>query len=181
MKKDIIRQNLFLNLLVVGFILVIVANVSVFKGIKHLASQIEETKQNQVKLKKAKKIIAGFDEQSVSAEELELNQRVPPEATLPVDVMREVVKICWNLEINDVVLSAREASSEFPLSLGGAELLPIKADVVCKYEDLLKFLDHLSSAETFINIEGLNVRRNPDKLPKLEAEILLNGFTLSGR
>jgi hypothetical protein len=177
---DFIRKNIFLNSLI-GIALILVAmNLFIASGVKSVNSQVKALEDKQKKLSTGQRLINNFSEEEASLEEKNLDKRILPQAVLPVEAMRVVGDICRSLHITQVKLSVRKVSAKSHLSSGGVNILPFQADIVCKYEDLLSVLKKLAGAEIFINVEALSLKRNTAKLPMLEVNLLLNGFSLSG-
>ena len=175
---DFIRKNIFLSSLIGTALILVAMNLFIASGVKSIKSQIKALEDKQRKLSTGQRLINNFSEEEANLEEKNLDKRILPQAVLPVEAMRAVGDICRSLDITQVKLSVRKASAKSHLNPGGAKILPFQADIVCKYEDLLSLLRKLAGAEIFINIESLSLKRNTAKLPMLEVNLLLNGFTL---
>jgi hypothetical protein len=197
-KKDFIKNNLFIIIVCVNIALLVVI-ILLFNASKSTASYISSLQAKSDEITKAKQVIDDFYKSKPYLEDEAFRKKVPPNLVRPFSAVRNAGIIVKSLlaeeqmsfEVETKQISAQSSGGGPAQTQGGSvtanEVIPVGSKnitplgftikFVTMYDSFMKILDKLSSTEPVVAINKYGIERDKDNPRLLKIKLELDAFT----
>ncbi len=170
-------KNIVPLILIAANVLLAILLILDFKIAYEANFQFSAAQDKISSLKKAKATAKHFKEKETADQESALKLKLPEDSTVPLEAIREAVEIAKGLGIKDISVYPKSELTKAPSGIS-AEVVPFEMKVNCEYGKISDFLKMLPKSHSLLQVAELEITRDNNNLPNLNATLLINTYTI---